>query len=79
MEGIVFYDALCFYNPSLRIIIPRFAQYIFFLLFIILFTRFAKKGKKIKKKRHYCRLQSFLTMFFYMVETQSENLDDYFK
>ena len=24
MEGIVFYDALCFYNPSLRIIIPRF-------------------------------------------------------
>ena len=41
---------------------------------------FRRHSMPTQRKRQYCRfLLLVLTMFFYMVEAQRENLDDYFK
>ena len=40
---------------------------------------FRRHSMPTQRKRHCCRLLSVLTVFLYVVETQRENLDDYFK
>ena len=45
----------------------------------IVLRPFRRHFMPTQRKRHCCRLQSFLTMLLNVVETQRENLDDYFK
>ena len=45
----------------------------------IVLRPFRRHSMPSQRKRHCCRLQSFLTMLLNVVETQRENLDDYIK